>query len=150
MCIYIILNKSHLYLISALDKACSVILSENHSVDILTFTLGADKTAVLHATMSSYDEQTGLIVDSFTVNILPCFTVDNLPTSLKLAAPLPCFGPYIEGQKIFRQLVRNDVEEGNHVVLLTPKVIIYRSSTRLKTLKNMQPVYTLISQCIHI
>ena len=99
-----------------------MILSENHNVDVLTFMIGADKTAILDVTMSSYDEETGLVVDAFTVNILPCFTVDILPTTLKLAAPLPCFGPYIEGQKIFRQLVKNDVDEGNHVVLLTPKV----------------------------
>ena len=101
-----------------------MILSENHNVDTLTFTLGPDHTAVLHATISSFEEQTGLIIDNFTVNILPCFTVDNLPTTLKLSAPLPCFGPYIEGQMIFRQLVKNDVEEGNQVILLTPKVSI--------------------------
>ena len=105
-----------------LDKACSVIVSEHHNVDALTFSLGADQTAVLRATISDIDEEEGLIIDTFTVNILPCYTVDAIPTSLKLAAPLPCFGHYIEGQKIFRQLVRKDVEEGHHVILLTPKV----------------------------
>ena len=99
-----------------------MIVSKHHNVDALTFTLGADQTAVLRATISDFDEEEGLIIDTFTVNILPCYTVDAIPTSLKLAAPLPCFGTYIEGQKIFRQLVRKDVEEGHHVILLTPKV----------------------------
>jgi len=49
--------------------------------------------------------------------------MDRIPTSLKLNAPLPCFGNYIQGQKEFRSLVCDDIELGKDVAFLDPKVI---------------------------
>ncbi|KAH3795032.1 hypothetical protein DPMN_148577 [Dreissena polymorpha] len=51
----------------------------------------------------------------------PVFALDALPTSLKLAAPLPIFGNYIQGQKDFRRLVQADMEDGKHIAFLDPK-----------------------------
>lgn len=56
------------------------------------------------------------------MNIYPVFPLDKLPTSLKLNAPLPCFGNYIHGQKEFRRLVSEDIENGKDVAFLDPKV----------------------------
>ncbi|WAR31493.1 KAD5-like protein [Mya arenaria] len=57
-----------------------------------------------------------------SINIYPVYVMDRLPTSLKLAAPIPCFGGYIQGQKRFRQLVHEDMENGKHVAFLDPKI----------------------------
>jgi len=49
-------------------------------------------------------------------------TLDQLPTSLKVSAPIPAFGGYIQGQKDFRRLVREDMENGKEIAFLDPKV----------------------------
>ena len=48
--------------------------------------------------------------------------MDELPTILKLTAPLPCFGAYIQEQMKFRDLVLKDGEEGKDVAYLDSKV----------------------------
>jgi hypothetical protein len=56
------------------------------------------------------------------VNIYPVFALDRLPSSVKLSAPLPCYGDYIQGQKEFRNLVLKDLEDGKPIAFLDPKV----------------------------
>ncbi|KAL4219692.1 hypothetical protein ACF0H5_022262 [Mactra antiquata] len=103
-----------------LNKARLVLLSDNHNVDRLVCSVGDDGTANLEATVTDFDGDE-LAICVFNVNIYPVFVLDRLPPSLKLNAPLPCFGPYIQGQKEFRKLVLEDMANGKQVAFLDPK-----------------------------
>ncbi|XP_060579458.1 uncharacterized protein LOC132736361 [Ruditapes philippinarum] len=103
-----------------LHKACQVLLTENHNVDKLGCYVGDDGTATIHATMSDFDGDE-LQINVFNVNIYPVFALDRLPSSVKLSAPLPCYGDYIQGQKEFRNLVLKDLEDGKPIAFLDPK-----------------------------
>lgn len=118
---------------SGLGKACAVVFKDNHNIDLLTCTESEDGTAIIHVTATEYDGSE-LEINNFKLNVFPVYVMDTLPSSVKLGAPLPCFGAYIHGQKEFRDLVIKDLELGKHVAVLDPKAELGTA-----VLKNAKP-----------
>ncbi|KAH3887482.1 hypothetical protein DPMN_011499 [Dreissena polymorpha] len=111
-----------------IQKACAIVESESNNISRLRLSENADGTASVHATLScehvdekNFTEPTNEQVVTIILNIYPVFILDELPSSVKISAPVPCFGPYNHAQKELKDLVKHDTENGTIVAALEPK-----------------------------
>ncbi|XP_071155714.1 uncharacterized protein [Mytilus edulis] len=109
-----------------LIKSCEKLEVENKRTQKLAFletSLADDGTVWVH--IIGFDPQ-----ENYKINLVPCFSLTEVPKQLYINAPIPSRRPYNDDQSKFIQEVHNGIKEGEEILFLEARLEKWCSKSR--------------------